>query len=633
MPLLFVFLFPFLIYWNTLYNKYSLDDHLVIEENALVQQGFSGIPEILTAPYAQEEGLSYGYRPIVKLSYAIEYGVFGENPGINHLFSVLFFALAMVVLFLVLKRIFHGSNPLFPLIIVLLYAANPLHTEIVASLKNRDEVFMLLFAFLALYQAFKFTDSGKYIRLVYTGLFFLLSLLSKNTAFPFLFIIPLTLHYFTDNKKKVFAVSGVLVFIFMLIFILPKIFLPEDIRPVLFYENPLFFEDSLNIRIGTAANILLFYLRLIVFPHPLLCYYGYNTIPLLGITSPLAILSIILHLFLLFVAIKGWKKRTLLSYGIFVYLIGIVLYSNIIAPAPGIVADRFTIVALLGFSILTAAFLFYITKTSRDSVSLPRKKSRLIIGLVLLLLIPYGIKTFTRNKDWRTYLSLYTNDIEHLENSVKMNMLYAQALTTRLYYNNQIGINLRDNERYIELIQKHYTQALALYPDNYEVLNNFGTFYSYNLNQYEQAIPWFEKAITLNSDKPEAYFNLGYAHIMLEDTAAAMEQYNKALAVKPDYKEVQMALGDLYFKEGNIKKAIEINKEIIKNDSFNIKAYTNIGNYYIFSSDTLSAMHFWEEAVKVYPHKQLLINLSYLYKQYGDDKKSLYYYRQSEQVK
>jgi hypothetical protein len=44
-------------------------------------------------------------------------------------------------------------------------------------------------------------------------------------------------------------------------------------------------------------------------------------------------------------------------------------------------------------------------------------------------------------------------------------------------------------------------------------------------------------------------------------------------------------------------------------------------------------MRFWEEAVKVYPHKQLLINLSYLHKQYGNDQKSMYYYRLSEATK
>lgn len=628
-----VFIFPFILYWNTTYNKYSLDDHLVIEQNEQVQKGFRGIGEILTEPYALEEGLSYGYRPVVKLSYAIEYGIFGENPGINHLFSVLFFALAMVVLFLVLKRLFQNSNPLFPLIIVLLYAANPLHTEIVASLKNRDEIFMLLFAFLALYQSLKYVDTGKHIRLLYTSLFFLLALLSKSTAIPFIIIIPLTLYYFTDNKKSTLFVSGVLVIIFLISFLVPKLILPEDIRPVLFYENPLFFEDSLNVRVGTAANIMLFYLKLIIFPHPLLCYYGYNTIPLTGITSPLAILSVIIHIFLLVVAIKGWGRKTLLSYGIFVYLIGIVLYSNIIVPAPGIVADRFAIVALLGFSLLTAAIIFYIAKTPRETASIPWKRSRIILGLTILLLIPYAVKTFTRNKDWRTYISLYENDIHYLENSVKMNMLYAQALTSRLYYNNQLGVNLSDNERYIELIQKHYKQALNLYPGNYEVLNNFGTFYSYNLNQYEKAIPWLEKAIELNSEKPEAYFNLGYAYHMLNKTSEAIQQYNNALKVKPEYKEVKMALGDLYFKNGNIKKAIDINKEIIKSDSLNIQAYTNIGNYYIFNSDTLSAMRFWEEAVQVYPHKQLLINLSYLHKQYGNDKKSIYYYKQSEKVK
>ena len=627
------FLFPFILYWNTTYNKYSLDDHLVIEQNEQVQKGFRGIGDILTSPYAEEEGLVYGYRPLVKITYAIEYGIFGENPGINHFFSLIWFALAMTVLFLALRKLFPGANPHFILLIVLLYSAHPVHTEIVASLKNRDEVLMLFFAFTALLKALQYCETEKYKYLVYSGLTFILSLISKNTALPFILIIPLSLYYARHEKKRIFTVAATIFGVFLLYFILPKLFIENEIRPVLFYENPLVYEDSLGIKLGTAAGILLFYIRLLIFPQPLSFYYGFDEIPLTGLLSFSAIASIIIHAGLLVLAIRGLKKRSMLSLGIWIYLLGIILYSNALIPAPGIVADRFTIVALLGFCIAIVSIILFFIKTDIADAKITKRKRNIVLIITIALLLPYGIKTFTRNKDWRTYLSLYEADIPHLENSVKANMLYAQALTSRFYYNNQMGVDLRKNDEFIEKIEKHYNKALELYPENYEALNNFGGFYAHNVNQYEKAVEWLEKAVVLDPEKPEAWFNLGFSYAQLQEYDNAVAAYEKALVADPGYWQVRSALADVYFQQGNMDKAIAVNKEIIQKDPQNIVAYTNIGNYYIYNSDTLSAMRFWEDAVKVYPHKQLLINLSYLHKQYGNEKKSLYYYQQSEKVK
>ncbi|MDD3961950.1 MAG: tetratricopeptide repeat protein [Bacteroidales bacterium] len=629
-----VLLFPFALYWNTAFNKYALDDHLVIEQNEQVQKGFRGIGAILTSPYAEEEGLVYGYRPLVKISYAIEVGIFGENPGINHLLSVLWFALAMLVLFKVLLRIFKHSPPLFPFIITLLYTAHPLNTEIVASLKNRDEIFMLLFSFLALYQALKYCDYTQVKHLAGAGLLFLLALLAKNTALPFLFIIPLTIGYATlEPRKPIIRVSIVLLCAFFVFFFIPKLLFNADVRPVEFYENPLFFETDFSIKLGTAAGILLFYLKQILFPLQLSFYYGYDTLPLLSVFAWQSVLSGIIHLALLVAAIAGMKKKRTISYGIWVYLIGIALYSNLPVPAPGMVADRFAIVALLGFAVVLATGIFRLFSLQEHSNPATFRKQVFILLTSLAVILPYGIKTFTRNREWRTYLSLYAADLPHLSRSVKANMLYAQALTAQFYYNNQLGVNLRENERYISLIEKHYQQALEVYPENYDALSNFGSFYAYNLNRWEEAERWFKKATALQPGRYEAWFNRGYAFQMTGQPDAALEAYNKALEAAPGHPEIMAALGELYFKQGNTEQAIAMNRRILQNDPKNIAAYTNIGNYYIFRSDTLSAIAFWEEAVKIYPHKQLLVNLSYLHKQYGNEQKSLYYYRQSEKVK
>lgn len=100
---LILIIFTFILYGNTLWNKYSLDDDLVIYKNPTVQKGIKGIPEIFTTFYSEGKQ-KYEYRPIVKTTFAIEYEVFGENPFISHLINVLLYIATILLIFFLLKK-------------------------------------------------------------------------------------------------------------------------------------------------------------------------------------------------------------------------------------------------------------------------------------------------------------------------------------------------------------------------------------------------------------------------------------------------------------------------------------------------------------------------------------------------
>lgn len=134
---LFFLAIAFVFYGNTIPNEYSLDDPLVIQDNPKVHQGIKGIPLILRSPYFEEEGNTYGYRPLPQITFALEYEIWGENPHISHLVNLLLYALILILLFIILKRILQKYNLLFPFLITLLFAGLPIHTEVIASLKNR----------------------------------------------------------------------------------------------------------------------------------------------------------------------------------------------------------------------------------------------------------------------------------------------------------------------------------------------------------------------------------------------------------------------------------------------------------------------------------------------------------------
>jgi hypothetical protein len=198
---LIIVLFIFAIYGNSIRNEYNLDDEFVTNGNPQVAKGIKAIPEIFTSLYSQRQNLAYGYRPVVKATYAIEYQFFGWNPHISHFFNILLYAICCFVLFIVLKRIFQNYSSSLFLVVVLLFAAHPVHTEVVNSLKNRDEILSLTFSLLALISFIKYYENKKFIWLVSGLILFIIAILSKLNAVTFIIIIPLAI-YFKNNDKN-----------------------------------------------------------------------------------------------------------------------------------------------------------------------------------------------------------------------------------------------------------------------------------------------------------------------------------------------------------------------------------------------------------------------------------------------
>ena len=146
---IFISFFAFLLYSGSIEHDFALDDGTVVHENSVTTQGFSGIPTILKTDYWYGSGhnTSRGpiYRPTSLVVYAIAWQFYPGNPHAYHLINVLFYALSCLLLFLVLCKLFQDQNLLFPFICALLYAAHPIHTEVVNNIKSLDEILCLLF--------------------------------------------------------------------------------------------------------------------------------------------------------------------------------------------------------------------------------------------------------------------------------------------------------------------------------------------------------------------------------------------------------------------------------------------------------------------------------------------------------
>lgn len=100
-----------------------------------------------------------------------------------------------------------------------------------------------------------------------------------------------------------------------------------------------------------------------------------------------------------------------------------------------------------------------------------------------------------------------------------------------------------------------YSHAIALKPD-FVAYNNRGVAY-WEKGDHDHALRDFDKAIALNPDYAEAYNNRGVAYRKKDEHARAIQDYNKAIDLKPDYAEAYQNRGLAYVRQGEFARGIQ----------------------------------------------------------------------------
>jgi tetratricopeptide (TPR) repeat protein len=645
--LLIIIIYTFILYGNTLNNRYSLDDYIIQGKSGqLVKEGIASIGDIFTTTYTSKSTKdgpekSYGYRPLVRTVFAIEYSLFGLNPRIGHLINVLIYLLMVLVLYQVLRRIFRGYSIWFPFVIILLFIAHPVHTEVVASLKNRDEMLSMLFSLITLQMLLQYADRNKVILLVIGLLSYVLAFLSKPTALAFWVVFPLTLYFFTNMKwKKIGIIFGLLTIMIVIGGMMPFWFL-EKVRDFSMVENPLYFEDNIWYILGTGMYSLGYYFKILLIPHPLLYYYGYNMIPLVNLGNIWVILSIIFHLGILLIAIWKFREKHVISYAILFYLFTIAMYSNIVQPAPGIIAERFLLIPSLGFVIVLAWLIFKLFKAKPES--LVNKAASIFFALILtaVVLVPYSYKTINRNVHWYSDLTLYRADMKYLDNSVKAHDLLGTTIMRKIELELSKQVNVAkflmpDIERSLN----HFQRAVEIWPGHASSWKNMAMIYNHpRIAEHliasgdtstavfykRKAISSFRRALEIEPEDGKALFNLGLTYENMRMIDSAAYYYERCIAFNPDIINPRSRLADLNFMMGNEQEAIRLNMEIIRLDPLEALPYVSFGNYFMMKGDTLKAVESYEEAALRNTRPEVFSFLGQYFLEKGDMEKAKIY--------
>lgn len=841
---LFLLAFSFVLYGNTIGNEYAIDDPIVTN-NEITRQGIGAIPHIFTSRYRVVNDYNYGYRPIAKSTFAIEYELFGENPHISHFINVLIYALIGIFLFFLLAKFLREYHTLFPLIITVLFIAHPIHTEAVASLKNREELLSFLGCIVSLYFLVRYIETRRVYNIMFGLLCYVFAFLSKQNAITFAAVIPLSVYFFANTsfqssffntaramlsntsvrvlrffkskatsvffgllgyylavmawyytqylytlllffptlillgraslmghaeRKEAVAslVENKIVLIWCVIYCLaialrqsiyfemplgrnfiivsvalsgaflikyffkwysdrnssqrafamyqyafmiffcyifpffhqiliqviiagilpvwyfvlsktsaevvptsspakstqslqnislidlaktisnptwlllsgalilwvtsygvlfgPDQFLPPEQRELHYFENPLLFNTDLGTQLGTSMYALLVYLKLLVLPHPLVFYYGFNHIPLMSISNGWAILSVLIHSFLLVFALLKFRKRHLLSFAILYYLLTIFVYSNIALKIPGIVGERLLFMPSLGFCMAITFLAFKLLRIDPKLKSLPKSLVTKLLLVISLIVVPYSIKTIARNSNWKNNTTLYLHDIPYLENSLHANALVGGQMLLDIDPNPQSQAEIERNRERVALARKHFEQVLVIDPKQVKTLNNLGRVYFEFYQDYGKAVDYFEQAVKIESPTAEAMFNIGQCYEQLNKAQAAKTAYLISIKMDSDYVNSFSSLANLYFKMGMQDSALFLNDRLVEIDPLLDMPYVNVGNYYLQMNNEAEAVSMFEKAVELNPaNNQLCLALADYFTAQNDLTKAAYY--------
>src|SRR5690606_17102994 len=155
-------------------------------------------------------------------------------------------------------------------------------------------------------------------------------------------------------------------------------------------NNP-FIEATYLQQLATAFFTFLLYFKLLFFPHPLTHDYYPKQIPIVSFSEPLVLISILVHIILVYFLIKGTKNKHPIAFGLWLYFLSFSLYANILFPIGTLMNERFLYIPSIGFAIIIA-FLAYQKFNEKRTV---------LISLLVTIGFLFSFKTVTRNYAWQ----------------------------------------------------------------------------------------------------------------------------------------------------------------------------------------------------------------------------------------
>jgi protein O-mannosyl-transferase len=586
-------------YGNTFEHDYAWDDAIVITQNERVQQGLSNPSDFFRNIKGDEVQYRYGYRPISLLSFALDVELSEMTPKTGHAMNVLYYALLCCLIFYFLHRMFPEKSALFALIIVGLFIIHPVHTEVVANIKSRDEILAMIFGMLSLLFFLNFLEKPKR-NILYgslTILALILSFLSKENGIVFVPILLIVAYFKQSQRIKPYfkfslLVLGGILLLGIRFYVYSDGFFENNATALLetsqykedgFLGNPLFDAKGFKEIIPNVLNILMKDLGLMVFPITLVHDYGFSHSTIVSWSNPLVIIGILFHLGLIYFVIREFKKKSVLLFGILFYFIALSVYLHILQIGPDYMGERFLFIPSLGFLIALVALIERLTMASFNSDAEPiwkNRKAKIALGVLALFFFMGFVKTFNRNKAWENNTTLYEADIETLNDCARTQYNYACLLHEEYYTN--------PSPEKAERILYHYERAVNISNRSMKPMLDLGNAYM-EFGRMSEGKRAFENAVKVHNRVAPPLMQLGKYYLSQNEFEKALKEYENAGKLS-NIPEIHQSKAICFLKMNKLDEAISTLEE-------GKKLNPTDPAYYVLLSDLYASKNLKDKAI------------------------------------
>ncbi|MFO0788759.1 MAG: tetratricopeptide repeat protein [Pirellulales bacterium] len=647
-------------------------------------------------PLQPEVDLPTAARPLVNLSFALNYAFGGVSPFGYHVVNVLFHFLNSLLLWSIIRRTlllpyfagrFNTSASWLALITALLWALHPLQTETVTYVTQRTELMVIFFYLATLFCAIRYWSAPEILprssgegagegglpptadehtpafgnRADDRNAWLLLAILASLAGMA---------------SKEIMVSAPVIVLLF------DRLFISGSLWQALRRSWPLYLGlaatwtllillnsgrprgSSAGFHIGiplqswwyTQCEILVrYYLKLVVWPAPLLVHYELPYRDTLAAAwmyvIPVAIIAILAIVLLL--------RNTLAGF-LLAFFAAILAPTFIVPIGTEMAAERrmYLPLAVILVSLVVGGYALLRNRrehrrTSRQSAATPRSSAAATLALAALL-TAYGVVSAHRVNEYHDEMTLWRQVIHYQpDNSLAHHNLaitlkkagrkaesFAElqaAVAARLDFadaRSDLGFALLEQERLPEAL-KMLESALDIEPDHVPALNNYGIALI-EAQRYAEAINVLERAfkldpknvevrnnlarvltITGNPDRaltilqpaaelapnnPDVYFNLANALGAKGDANAAIQLLEHSLELKPDFSGAHNSLAIALNQIGDIAGARRHFEKFLELRPKNPGALCNLANIIAAQGDYPYAATLYRKALEVQPN-------------------------------
>ncbi len=555
-----------LAYANTFTAPFVFDDHAAILENPTIRHLWP-----LTTPLSPPaDGRAVAGRPLVNLSLALNYAIGGTNPAGYHLFNLAIHALSTLLLFGLVRRTLAdlrgaaaavATADLTAALAAAIWALHPLQTESVSCVVQRTESLGAFWYLLTLHAFVR-------RRPIVSVLACLVGMATKETVVTAPLIVLLFDRTFVAGSFNAAwrARRGYYLALGATWLLLAWL--------VLRGGGARGTAGGLGAAMSSwhyllqQCRAIILYLKLSLWPHPLVVDYGSAAPQSLAEVWWQALVIVVL----LAATIWALVRRPVLGcFGAWFFII--------LAPSSSVVPLPAQTIAEHRMYLPLAAIVVALVVGVRQRFPARSTACLTIVALAL------GFFTAQRNAVYRSDLALWADTAAHVPDNPRVQLNLGGALL-------DAG---RDDDARAAL-----TRAEKLQPNLPGVHSNL-CLVDTHLGRLDEAIAQGEAAIELAPDDADAWVNLTHAYLRAEDSPAA-RRYAASVA------RLKLADTQLYFLAGNLAAraedfvlALELFRRAVQIDPSSIPARNNFANVLLVSRRFDEAIAEYEAILRLHP--------------------------------